>query len=143
MVPAKGFSATLLTRQAVPYSVELVGGGIDQRRVVCEDSRLEIARRSPFHAEPCAGQVRRTDVGHLAIENQYLEVYARTQPPLLQAPQKRILVEIVGKVPPRLLGMDQPHLNATANQSFEYAKQRYGSRTLLNIEILDVGRADP
>lgn len=56
-VPAKGFSATLLTRQAVPYGVELVGSGIDQRRVVCEDSRLEITRRSPFHAEPRAGQV--------------------------------------------------------------------------------------
>lgn len=101
---------------AVPYGIELVGGSIDQHRVVSQYSRFEITGRSAFHAESCSGQIGRTDISHPTIEDQNLEMDARTQLPLQPTPQQRVFIEIVGKIPPGLFGMNQPYLDTVANK---------------------------
>lgn len=73
-IAAKHLPTAFSAVQAVPYGIELVGGGIDQRGVVGQDACLEIAGRRAFHAGACTGQIGRADVGDLAIEDQHLEV---------------------------------------------------------------------
>lgn len=113
----------------MPYGVELVSGSIHQHWIIDQNARFEIVGRRVFHAGPCADQIGGTYVSDLIIENQYLEVYAQTQSPLQSAPQKRVFVEIVGEVPSRPLGMDQPYLDTTANQILQHLQQRNGRRT--------------
>lgn len=127
----------------MPYSIELVGSSIHQRRDVGQNARFEIAGHRAFHAESSPSQIGRTYVSDLAIEDQYFEMYARTQPPLQSAPQQRIFVEIVGEVPSRLFGMNQPHLDTAADQFLQHFQQRCGTVALFHIKIFNIGRADP
>ena len=69
------FPAAFSAMQTMPYGIELVGCGVDQRRIVGEDARLEIAGRRAFHPEPRSRQIGRADVGDLAIEKQHFEMY--------------------------------------------------------------------
>ena len=97
---------------------------------------------APFMPSPALVRLA-TYVSDLAIEDQYFEMYARTQPPLQSAPQQRIFVEIVGEVPSRLFGMNQPHLDTAADQFLQHFQQRCGTVALFHIKIFNIGRADP
>ena len=93
-------------------------------------------------AEPSTSQIGETYISDLAIEDQHFEMYTRTQPPLQPAPQKRVFVEIVGEVASRLFGMNQPHLDTTADQFLQHFQQRCGTVALFHIKIFNIGRAD-
>ena len=66
---------TMLTR---PDSVEMVGGSINQREVIGQNSRLEVALAIGLHTNTCTRKICRADVCHLAIENHHLEMDSRT-----------------------------------------------------------------
>ena len=67
-VAAEGFSFALVTSSALPYAVEVVGGGIHQRRVVGEDASLEVAVAFAFHAYAGTCEVGGTDVGGSTVK---------------------------------------------------------------------------
>lgn len=69
------FPAAFSATQTMPYGIELVGCDVDQRRIVSQDARLEIAGRCTFHPDPCSRQIGRTNVGDFAIENQHFEMH--------------------------------------------------------------------
>ena len=60
---------TVLTR---PYSVEMVGGGIDQRKVIGQNTRLEVALAIGLHPNASTRKVCRADIDHLAITSECL-----------------------------------------------------------------------
>lgn len=155
---------------SLPNPVEVVGGGIDQGGLVGEDARLEVARRRALHSHPGAGQVGRADVGQRAVENQNLEMHTRTEAALQRigltlsverrcraAPQTLETVEILAEILARLLGVQQAHLDAAAQQAVDDRKERPGAvgpraqaaaapprpSTKGDIKVLQVGRANP
>ena len=70
-------AAASFTFKAGPDAVKLIHGSFYEFRIIGQDSGLEIAVPGAFHADAGAGEIGRTDVGQLAVEDQNLEVYAR------------------------------------------------------------------
>ena len=70
-VPAVFLPAAVLASESRPYRVEVVHCRSDERRVVREDARLEVAPASGFHSLPCAGQVGGAYVGLLEERNRF------------------------------------------------------------------------
>ncbi len=81
-IAAEGFSFAFGTSSPLPDAVEVVGGGIRQRRVVGEDTGLEVAVVVAFHAYAGTCEVGGADVGFRAVENHYLEMHSWAKPPL-------------------------------------------------------------
>ena len=142
-VAAEGFSFALGTSSPLSDTVEVVGGGIHQRRLVGEDFGLEVAVVVAVHTHAVALEVGATDIGHRAVENHYLEMYPRTTPPLQPDPQARILVEILAKVLSRFFGMKQPHIDTLFHQFVEHRQKRHQIPCSRLIQILQVGSANP
>ena len=86
-VSAAFLPATVLASESSPYRVEVVHCRSDERRVVREDARLEVAPASGFHSHACAREVGRTYIGLLPVKNEYLEMHPRAEVPL--QPMKR------------------------------------------------------
>ena len=74
-IPAKILPFAVLTAMALPDAVKVVGGGIYQRRIIGEDSGLEVAVVVAFHTHAGTSEVGGADIGHRAVENHYLEMY--------------------------------------------------------------------
>ncbi len=79
---------------SLPDAVEVFGGGIDQLGVVGEDTGLKVAVVVAFHTDAGTSEVGGADIGYRAVENHYLEMHTRAEPPLQLAPQSWIFVEI-------------------------------------------------
>jgi hypothetical protein len=60
---------TMLTR---PDRVEMVGGGINQREVIGQNTRLEVALAIGLHPNASTRKVCRADIDHLAITSECL-----------------------------------------------------------------------
>ena len=67
-VTAECFSFALGTSSPLPDTVEVVGGGIHQRRLVGEDFGLEVAVVVAFHTHAGAREVGGVDIGCCAVE---------------------------------------------------------------------------
>ena len=96
---------------AYPNGIELVHGLLNQFGVVGEDASLEVACAFSFHADACTSEVGATDVGHLAVEDQNLEMYPRTERPFKIIEQSRIFVEVLAEGGTWLLGVDEPNFD--------------------------------
>ena len=94
----------------------MVGSGIDQREVIGQNSRLEVALAVGFHTDTRTRKVCRADIGHLAIENHYLEMDSRAELALQLLIESRLLIEIRTEIRSRLLGVQQPYLHTTPDE---------------------------
>ena len=70
-VSAVFLPAAIPAPEPCPYRVEVVHCRSDERRVVREEARLEVAPASGFHSLPCAGQVGGAYVGLLEERNRF------------------------------------------------------------------------
>jgi len=131
------------TMFAYPNGIELVHGLLNQFGVVGEDACFEIARTLSFHADACAGEVGAADVSHLAIENQNLEMYPRTERPFKAIKQSRVFVEVLAEGWTRLLGMDETDFDSFFNKLSQDSKEGLRLRADFDIKVFDVGGANP
>lgn len=128
---------------AHPKRVELFDGGFDDLRVVREDSRFEVATEGTFHADASTCQVCRADVGGFKVENHHLEMHSRTHDAFEVGRENLIAVEIFAEIRAGFLGVNESHAYATLEQSGELSEQRNRFAVLFDVNILDVGGADP
>ncbi len=128
ILPLAGFAVMPL-----PDGVEVIGGGIDQRRIVGEDAGLEVAVAFAFHADAGTCEVGRANVGGSAVENHYLEMHPWAEPPFQPAPQPRILVEILAEVLTWFFGVQQPHIYTSFQQLIQHRQERHHVPTSLHI----------
>lgn len=142
-VAAEVFPLAGLAVEPMPDGVEVVGGGIDQLRLVGEDAGLEVAVAFAFHADAGTGEVGGADIGHRAVENHYLEMHPWAESPFQTAPQPRILVEILAEVLTRFFGMKQTHVDTTSQQLIEHRQEWHHIPTTLHIQVLQVGCPNP
>ena len=127
---------------AYPDGIKLVHDLFNQFGVVGEDARLEVARTIAFHADACTGEVGTTDIGHLAIEDQNLEMYSRTKRPLQAIKQGWVFVEVLTERGTWLFGMNEPHLNAFFDELCQDRKEGLRLRPYLDIKVFDIGSAN-
>ena len=132
-IPAKILPFAVLTAMALPYAVEMVGGGIDQLGFVGEDTGLEVAVVVAFHAYAGAREVGGADVGGGAVENHYLEMNPWAESPFQPAPQPRILVEILAEVLTWFFGVQQTNVDTSFQQLVEHRQKRHHIPTSLYI----------
>ena len=132
-IPAKILPFAVLTAMALPDAVEVIGGGIDQRRFVGEDAGLEVAVVVAFHTDAGTSEVGGADIGYRAVENHYLEMHSWTELALQFRPQAWILVEILAEVLTWLLSVQQAHLDTPFQQFVEYRQKRHYIPTALHI----------
>ena len=142
-IPAKTLPFAVLTAIALPNPVEVVGGGIDQLGVVGEDTGLEVAVVVAFHTHASAREVGGADIGYRAVENHYLEMHSRTEPPLQPAPQAWILVEVLAEILSWLFGMKQAHIDTRFKQLVEHRQERHHIPSTFHIQVLLVGSTNP
>ena len=77
-IAAVFLSAAVLAFEPSPDGIELVHGCFDETRIIGQDSCLKVSGSVALHSYPCTRQIGRTDIGSLGIENNNLEVNART-----------------------------------------------------------------
>ena len=123
---------------ANPNRIELVHGLLDQFGVVGEDSGLEVARAFTFHANACTSEVGTADIGHLAVEDQHLEMYPWTECPFKTIEQSWIFVEVFTEGWPWLLGMNEPDFDTFINKLSQDRKERLLLCVDLDIKVFDV-----
>lgn len=111
-VSAEVLAFAVLAAEPLPDGVKVVGGRVDQLRLVGEDAGLEIAVAFTLHADTGTGKIGGANISHRAVENHYLEMHPRTELALQLRPQTRIFVEVPAEILPRLLRMQQPNLYA-------------------------------
>ena len=128
---------------AHPHSVELVHRLLHNHGVVGEDAGLEVAGVFALHTNARTGEVGAADIDFLAIEDEYLEVYARTECTFHPVDERGVLVEVLAERRSRFLGVDEPDFNALADKLRQQFEERHFHPVLLDIRILDVGGADP
>ena len=78
-VATKPFSFAAFAHLANPNLIELVHGLFDNRWVVGENARFEVACSFAFHADSGSSKVGASDVDFLAVEDNHLEMDARTE----------------------------------------------------------------
>ncbi len=126
-----------------PDIIELVHGLLDQFRIVGENASLEVSGAVAFHADACAGEVGAADVGYLIVEDQNLEMHPWTKCPFKAIKQSRVFVEVLAKRGTWLFGVDKPYLNAIFDELRQDRKEGLRLRPDLDIEVFDVGGANP
>ena len=112
-IPTEVFPLAFGTVGSLPDGVEVIGGGVYQRRLVGEDTGLEVAVVVAFHTHAGTREIGGADVGGGAVENHYLEMHPWAESPLQSTPQSWILVEILAEVLSRLFGVQQSHIDTT------------------------------
>ena len=133
------FPAAVLAFEPGPDGVEVVYGGIHEVWFVGQDAGLEVTGAGALHAKARAGEVGRTDVGGLEVEDDDLEVDTRAKDTLQTREEDRVAVEVLPEVRPWFLGMDEADFLAFLYQVGQNAEER----SFFHIEVLDVGRAYP
>ena len=126
-----------------PKRVELFDGRFNDLRVVREDSRFEVATEGAFHADAGSGQVCRADVDGFEVKYHHLEMHSRTHDAFEVGRENLIAVEIFAKVRAGFLSVNESHAYAALEQSGELSEQRYRFAVLLDVNILDIGGANP
>ena len=137
-VSAVFLPAAIPAPEPCPYRVEVVHCRSDERRVVREDARLEVAPASGFHSHACAREVGRAYVGLLPVEYEDLEVHPRAEGPLQPSEEGRIPVEFLPEDWSRFLGVQEPHAHTLADQLREDSEERQAVGTHLDVQVLYV-----
>ena len=73
----------------------------------------------------CTGKVGAADIDFFTIEDEHLEMHARTERPFHPVDERRVLVEILAKRRSRFLGMDEPNFNAPADKLRQQFEERH------------------
>ena len=142
-VAAEGATPAGFAVTAHPYLIELAHRLLHNHGVVGEDAGLEVAGVFALHPDSGAGKVGAADIDFLAIEDEHLEVHARTERPFHPVDERRILVEILTERRSRFLGVDEPYFHAPADELRQQFEERHFHPVLLDIRILDIGGANP
>ena len=142
-IPAKRFPFAGLAVLSYPYIIELVHGLLNQIGIVGEDSGLEVAGAVAFHADACAGEVGTTDVGCLSVKDQDLEMHSWAKHPFQTIEQGWIFVEVLTERWAWLLGMNEPHFHTFFDEFCQNRKKGLRLRAYLDIQVFDVGGANP
>ena len=132
-----------LALAAAPYLVKLLAGGGHEGGVVGEDAGFEIAAAGRLHAHARAGEVGAAHVANHLVDDDDFEVYARAEGAFQQLGEARVAVEVGAEVRSGLLGMDEPHLHALAEQFGQHPEEWFLGLALRHVQVLDVGGADP
>ena len=143
LISAEFLAAAFFAVGAHPKRVKLFDGGFNDLRVIREDSRFEVAAEGAFHADAGSSQVCRADVGGFEVENHHLEMHSRTHNAFEVGCENLIAVEIFAEVRAGFFCMNEPHAYAALEQSCELSEQRYRFAVLLDVNILDIGGANP
>ena len=128
---------------ADPDVVELLHGMLDDLRIIGQDARLEVTLIATLHADACPREVCAADIHILTVKDQHLEVNPGTQHSFQPVIKHGIPVKVLPEVRPRLLSMNQPHLNPSPNQQRNNGEKRLFLLTNLHIQVLDVSRPNP
>ena len=142
-VAAEGAALAGYAMAAHPHLVELVHCMFHNHRVVGEDAGLEVAGIFTLHPDARAGKVGAADIDFLAIEDEHLEMHARTERPFHPVDERGVLVEVLAERRSGFLGVDEPYFNAPADKLRQQFEKRHLHTILLDIRILDIGGADP
>ena len=118
------FALTGFAVLAHPDVVKLLHGLLDDLWITGQDASLEVTLIAALHADASAREVSAADVHLLAVKNQHLEVNPGAQHPLQPVIQHGIPVKVLPEVRPRLLSMNQPHLNPSPNQQSDNRQER-------------------
>ena len=137
-------SAAVVAVFTAPDEVELLDERLDEGWVVGEDAVLEVALALRLRAHAGAGEVGAAEVGLYAIHDDALEVDARAEHPLHPAPQAGIAVKVLAPVRPRLLRVDEPHLDPAPHHPRQHLQERHHvPPSRFDIHVLDVGGRNP
>ena len=109
---------------AHPNVIKLLHGLLDDLWNIGQDARLKVALIVALHADAGTREVSAADVHLLAVKNQHLEVNPGAQHPFQPVLQHGIPVKVLPEVRPRLLSMNQPHLNTSPNQQSDNRQER-------------------
>ncbi len=142
-ISAEFLAAAFFAVGAHPKRVKLFDGGFNDLRVIREDSRLEVTAEGTFHADACACQVCRANVGSFKVENHHLEMHSRAHDAFEVGCENFIAVKILAEVRAGFFCVNESHAYTTLEESCELSEQRYRFAVLLDVNILDVGGADP
>ena len=112
-------------------------------RVVREDSCFKVAAEGAFHADACACQICRADVSGFEVENHHLEMHSRAHDAFEVGCENFIAVKILAEVRAEFFSVNESHAYAALEQSGELSEQRYRFAVLLDVNILDIGGANP
>lgn len=138
-LPFAGFAM-----DALPYGIDMVGGGVNQLRFVGEDSGFEVAVVLAFHSHAGAREVGRAYVGGGTVENHYLEMHTWTELSLQFGPQAGIPVEVFAVVLAGFLCMQQPHIDTSLQQAVEDGEEWLNlAAGRAYIQVFEVGRSNP
>ena len=138
-ISAELLASTVLTLKSGPDRIELIDGSLNQRQIVRQDACLKVPGAGALLADAGTSEVGRSDVGSLQVEDDDLEMNARTQCSFQAGKQYRVMVKVFPEVRSRLLGMNQTNLLAFLDEIGQQAQER----PLLHIEVFDIGRANP
>lgn len=142
-IAAEVFPLAGLAVEPLPDAVEMVGGGVYQRRLVGEDAGLEVAVVVAFQTHAGAREVGGANIGGGAVENHYLEMNPWAESPFQPAPQPRILVKILAEVLAWFFGMKQPHIDTPFQQIIEHRQEWHHIPSSLHIQVLEVCGTNP
>src|SRR5690606_39029131 len=109
--------------------------------------QLEVATRGTLGAQPRAGKVRAAEVHRGVVDDDGLEVHARTHAKLEAARTQPLeAIEAVAKRPRRHRRLEQPQLHTVARETIEDAEDALppSAATIAGDEhLLDVRAGDP
>ena len=109
-IAAVFLSRTVFTFESGPNGVELVNCSLHQSRVICKNACLKVPSAGTLHSYASAGQVGRSDICCLQVEDDNLEMHARTQGSFQSGQEHWLLVEILPEVRSGLFGVNQTDL---------------------------------
>ena len=92
-----------------------------------------------FRAHPSARQIGRAEIPLASVNDDTLEMHARTKHPLHRRPERRISVEVVPPVRSGVLRMDEPHRDPALHHPVQHFQERHHvTTTNIDVHILDV-----
>ncbi len=137
------FAKAVFAVASNPHVIKLVDGAFDKFGFVGEDSGLEVAASVAFHADTGAGEVGAADVGGLEVEDHELEMHAGAQHAFEPVDEDGVAVEVFAEVGAGVFGVDEAHGYAPADELGDDSEQWSALAFVHDVEVFDVGRADP
>ena len=142
-IPTKLLPFTILAVLPNPNRIELAHGLLNQLWIVGEDARFEVARTVTFHADACTSEVGTANISHLPVKDKHLEMHPWTKCPFQAFKQGWVFVEVLTEGRARLLGMNEPYLNAFLDELSQDGQEGLSLRAYLDIQVFYVGSANP
>ena len=99
-------SATVAAEGTTPDGIELLNERIDEGGVIGEDAVFEVTLLLALRSHPRAGKIGAAEVRLHAIHDDALEMDTRTKHPLHRRPKRRIAIEVIPPVRPRVFRMN-------------------------------------